>query len=151
MLCECVLPPSVLFSVLIVLASISVLLIIHHWLLSRAAWKKDCLNWENSKTSSQPLLYLHLKSVVFCPVCFSVLKMHEPTVQERLFSPRSTARVKNSWKSFFFLLPVVWCWQCLTLLVPDKNMLALKKYTYRHVKTHRPCSSLCVYSPFVLW
>lgn len=36
--------------------------------------EKDCVNCENSKTPGQPPLYLHFKSVAFCPVCFLLVK-----------------------------------------------------------------------------
>lgn len=64
-------------------------------------YEKDYVNCENSKTAGQLPLYVHFKSVAFCSVGFSLLKMHEPTVQVRLLSPRSTTCLKNSWKGVF--------------------------------------------------
>lgn len=108
--------------------------------------EKGCVNCKNSKSPGQLPSYLHFKSVAFCPVCFSLLKMYELTVQEKLFCPRSAAYLKNLWKKGFYPPTVLWRWrkrdccpmssnQCILDPVSpgQKNMLILKlAHTYRH-------------------
>lgn len=66
-------------------------------------YEKDFVNCENTKTPGQLPLYLHFKSLAFCPVCFSLLKMYEPTVEERLFSPKRGHLPEKFMKKGFYL------------------------------------------------
>lgn len=80
------------------------------WFITRSSvglCERDCVNCENGKTPGQPPLYLHFKSVAFCAVCFSLLKMHELAIQRgtkkqhlsEKFMKKGFSDVVNCWIS----------------------------------------------------